>query len=226
MGVILTVDIAFLAGGELLLVRRAKPPFIDRLVLPGGHVEETDASLAAAAARELREETGVVLRPEDLSPLCLLDAPDRDPRSGRRVSVVFAAFAAARSSIRAKAGSDARAIVWRRPEALRPDELGFDHWLAVQALNRRTQMKVIKEGKWNNPWSVEVVCPEPDCGATLLVEEKDVVAEGDRYYDCKGYYVLCPVCGKKVTVPAASVSPRVKRAAQDRRPSRYSSSDW
>ncbi len=225
MSVILTVDVAFAAGGELLLIRRATPPFPDRLVLPGGHVEDFDASLAAAAARELREETGIALRPEELTLLGLLDSPGRDPRPGRRISAVFAASAAGRSSVRAAAGDDAREIVWRRPETLRPEELGFDHWLAVQALNRRTQMKVVKEGKWNNPWSTEVVCPEADCGATLLVEEKDVVAAGEKYDKCSGYHVTCPVCGKTVPVPSAAVSPRVKRAAENRRPS-YHSSDW
>jgi 8-oxo-dGTP pyrophosphatase MutT (NUDIX family) len=32
---------------------------LERWLLPGGHVEESDASLAGAAAREAQEETGV-----------------------------------------------------------------------------------------------------------------------------------------------------------------------
>lgn len=131
MGVILTVDVALVAGDELLLIRRAIPPFQDRLVLPGGHVDDTDAGLAAAAARELAEETGVALRPDELEFLCLLDDPDRDPRPGRRMSVAFAATIPDRSAVNAAAGSDARELVWRRLGTLRPEEIGFDHWLAI-----------------------------------------------------------------------------------------------
>jgi 8-oxo-dGTP diphosphatase len=136
MSVILTVDVALVAGDELLLIRRAIPPFLDRLVLPGGHVDPEDSGLAAAAARELLEETGVALRPEDLKFLCLLDSPGRDPRPGRRMSVAFTAACADRSSVSAAAGSDAREIVWRRLGTIRPDEIGFDHWQAIAALGR------------------------------------------------------------------------------------------
>ena len=34
--------------------------------LPGGRVEPRDASVAAAAARELEEETGLAVRPDEL----------------------------------------------------------------------------------------------------------------------------------------------------------------
>jgi len=50
---IVTVDGAVtVEGRDLVLIRRAKPPCEDRLVLPGGHVEETDATLVAACPCE------------------------------------------------------------------------------------------------------------------------------------------------------------------------------
>jgi ADP-ribose pyrophosphatase YjhB (NUDIX family) len=42
--------------GELLTIRRDRPGIPTYSVLPGGHVEPTDASLEAALAREIREE--------------------------------------------------------------------------------------------------------------------------------------------------------------------------
>lgn len=58
----------------LLAIRRAIPP-VGRLALPGGFIDAGE-SWQHAAARELREETGVVIGPSTLREARVLSAPD------------------------------------------------------------------------------------------------------------------------------------------------------
>ena len=58
----LAVSAAILRGGRLLIVRRARNPARDLYTFPGGAVESGE-SLAAAAIREVREETSLSIEP-------------------------------------------------------------------------------------------------------------------------------------------------------------------
>lgn len=60
--------------GGLLLVRRAIPPQIGLLALPGGFIN-IDESWQAAAARELYEEAGITIDPETISEFMVCSAP-------------------------------------------------------------------------------------------------------------------------------------------------------
>lgn len=55
------VGVVCLRGDEVLLIRRAKPPRLGEWSLPGGRLEWGE-TVAGAALRELREETGVEAR--------------------------------------------------------------------------------------------------------------------------------------------------------------------
>jgi len=57
------VMVAVWVGRRVLMVR---PSYRDLLTLPGGSIE-ADETPATAACRELREETGVTVQPEDLA---------------------------------------------------------------------------------------------------------------------------------------------------------------
>ena len=125
----LTVDIVlFHRSGddvEVLLIKRAREPFKGRWALPGGFVDE-DESLEAAAARELREETG--LRGITLEHLGAFGDPGRDPR-GHTVSVVFTGIVSNRSA--AIGGDDAADAKWH--SASKPPKLAFDHRKILKA---------------------------------------------------------------------------------------------
>jgi 8-oxo-dGTP diphosphatase len=88
-----TVDIVLFTIREralhVLLIRRLAKPFEGRYALPGGFVLEGE-SVDAAAARELREETGVDR--VYLEQLYTFGEPRRDPR-GRVITVAYYALA-------------------------------------------------------------------------------------------------------------------------------------
>ncbi|MCR9124524.1 MAG: NUDIX hydrolase [Rhodobacteraceae bacterium] len=68
-----------LRDGDVLLARRGKMPDAGLWGFPGGHVELGETALAAAA-RELREETGIVAEP--LGYLTNIDVLQRDAETG------------------------------------------------------------------------------------------------------------------------------------------------
>jgi 8-oxo-dGTP pyrophosphatase MutT (NUDIX family) len=57
-------------GGRVLLVHHGR---LDRWLLPGGHVEPDDARIWDASRREVIEETGAVLEPDDSPRLVSVD---------------------------------------------------------------------------------------------------------------------------------------------------------
>ena len=104
---------------KVLLVRRRIQPFLGQFAIPGGFVRGNE-DLGEAAARELKEETGV--GDVYLEQLYSFGAPDRDPR-GRVVSVSY--FALISADRRLDAGTDASEARWWPVSEL--PELGFDH---------------------------------------------------------------------------------------------------
>jgi ADP-ribose pyrophosphatase YjhB (NUDIX family) len=62
-------------GNGVLTVRRAIPPHVGELALPGGFIGVGE-SWQQAGAREVLEETGVVLDPDRIRDLRVLSAPD------------------------------------------------------------------------------------------------------------------------------------------------------
>ncbi|WP_018182521.1 NUDIX hydrolase [Kaistia granuli] len=107
-GPVLGVSVAVWRDGKVLLVQRGHAPWRGAWSLPGGRVEWGE-TLPAAAARELREETGLILgTPRLVDALDAIDHPAGGPVRGHYVIVVFTATAEGTP----KAASDAADAAW------------------------------------------------------------------------------------------------------------------
>lgn len=118
---------------ELLLIERGQPPFTGAWALPGGFLDLTE-DLAACAARELAEETG--LTGIELTQFGAFGAVDRDPRE-RVVSVGFLGLLPAETldTLAPVPGDDAAAACWFSVQEL--PALAFDHDRIIAAARAR-----------------------------------------------------------------------------------------
>lgn len=112
-----TVDVVItLPGDRVVLVRRRNPP--PGWALPGGFVDEGE-TLEAAAAREVKEETGLDVTLTDL--VYAYSDPRRDPRR-HTLSVVFLGRAGG-EPVGGDDAAEARGFAW----TTLPSPIAFDH---------------------------------------------------------------------------------------------------
>jgi 8-oxo-dGTP diphosphatase len=101
---------------EVLLVRRGQPPLAGRWSVPGGLIELGETA-RAAAAREVREETG--LEVEVGEAFAQVDRIERSPDGRVQYHYVLTEFPARPRAGELAPGSDALAARWVRWSALR-----------------------------------------------------------------------------------------------------------
>jgi ADP-ribose pyrophosphatase YjhB (NUDIX family) len=107
-------------GGRVLLVKRRFEPLAGQWSLPGGSLEVGE-SLAAGAAREVREETGLEV---DVGPLVeVFDRILLDPEGRVRYHYVLADYLCHPVGGRLQAGSDVADVALVDPQALAPYRL-------------------------------------------------------------------------------------------------------
>ena len=114
------VDILVPLDRKILLIQRGKPPFKNYWALPGGFVNYGE-TLEHAAARELKEETSLIVKLKDLQLFGNYSKPTRDPR-GHSIAHIYIA-----SDYKGElmAGDDAGEAKWWNFDAL--PKLAFDH---------------------------------------------------------------------------------------------------
>lgn len=110
---------------KVLLIQRGQEPFLGAWALPGGFVLP-DENLDQAAARELKEETGISEADSHLEQLASYGDPKRDPRM-RVVTVAY--WAICSETPQPRAGGDAAAAELVRADRIENGDLAlaFDH---------------------------------------------------------------------------------------------------
>ena len=105
----LAASVAVLRDDRVLLAARARPPLERLFSLPGGLVESGE-TLAEAALRELREETGV--EADILGFVAPIEFIERDADGRTRHHFVICAHAARWRSGEGRIGEEALEILW------------------------------------------------------------------------------------------------------------------
>ncbi len=121
---------------EVLLIKRKHDPFKAHWALPGGFLADDDATLEAAAKRELYEETNV--SNVYLEQLYSFGDLGRDPR-GRVVTVTYLALLR-EEELELRASSDASGVAWWPVNDL--PRLAFDHNEVISYAQQRLKYKI------------------------------------------------------------------------------------
>ena len=106
---IVGVGVVVWRDDEVLLIRRAKPPRVGSLSLPGG-AQELGETVEETARREVREEAGVDIRLLGL--VDVIDSVSRDDAGRVRYHYTLLDYAAEWIGGELRAGSDAAAADW------------------------------------------------------------------------------------------------------------------
>jgi 8-oxo-dGTP diphosphatase len=112
----LAVSAVIIRDGEFLAVRRARAPMQGLFTLPGGGVE-TGESLAEAAVREVREETGLTI--ETVALAGHREVVTRDDTGRVQRHFVILTFAARWVAGEPRLNEELLEARWMRPAALR-----------------------------------------------------------------------------------------------------------
>jgi 8-oxo-dGTP diphosphatase len=114
------------SGWEVAFIQRKNQPYQGAWALPGGHLNTEDASLEAAAQREVREETGLAI------PLHLFQQvqtyEDFEDGRGKYVCLLYVLKEPLSPEALVEAGDDASRVQWHSVENLESlPYLAFNH---------------------------------------------------------------------------------------------------
>jgi|GEM_PF-2450636 len=160
-----TVDIIIEYQDGLVLIERKNPPH--GWALPGGFVDYEE-TVEAAAQREAREETGLIIT--DLDQFRVYSAADRDPRQ-HTVTTVFTA----RGTGALQGADDARQARVFPPDQL-PEPMAFDHRRIIHDYLKTKKRKLFN-------FSMESNRGEDEKGIAIPLEARKTSVQGQLLKD-------------------------------------------
>jgi 8-oxo-dGTP diphosphatase len=139
-----TVDTIIQKDSQVMLIKRKKDPYKEKMVFPGGFVNEGE-TVEDAAIREVKEETSLDIELDNI--LGVYSDPSRDPR-GHIMSTVFVGRISDKSNNKEPmAGDDASAIKWVDLATIEEVSFGFDH---KKILMDFKEWKQFKQTYWSS----------------------------------------------------------------------------
>ena len=215
----MTVDAVIITDGRIVLIKRKGRPFKGYYALPGGYVER-DEDAKQALAREVEEETGLIVTPGRM--VGVYDDPKRDKRGN--VAIAFLCNVAVGKPM---AGSDSAAVESFPLSAL-PGKLAFDHGKIIRDAVRLAgktgkRAKVLAGGTFNmvHPGHVHFLRKAKELGEELVV-----VVATDRTVLKNKKKLLFPAALRAATVSSLDFVDRavigddsdMRRVAREERP--------
>ena len=225
----------YTASPKIILIRRKHAQQGERLYFPGGHLDaglwkelsqqfvghpqiegiKFDPSLRICVSRETGEELQIHVYPGEWTFLIELDAPDRDPRSDmRRVSIAYWKDLPTVPSIK-KADAEIEEYLIVDLMSLTEDDMGFDHWLAIEILQEKWRAYADIWSKsptfgWIHACinlQAAVVDPADKIRLSRIVYQDNkpqfvLFSEGSEH-TLPGMTMYCPHCGADLTLPPA-----------------------
>ena len=125
-----TADVMAVRDGKILMIQRGQDPQMGCWALPAGYVGG-DETLEQAAARELKEEVGLVA--DSLELLGVYSDPKRDLDGRQNIAHVFVAKV---SGDVARNEEEVGKIQWFDLDKL-PEKIAFDHRKMIEDCKRR-----------------------------------------------------------------------------------------
>lgn len=140
--IFVTTDAVVIKSGHVLVVRRKGSPGRGLIALPGGFLQQNE-KIITGCIRELKEETGIKVKPDDLKKaVCakeVFDHPDRSLR-GRTITHAFCMNLGEGGDLPDVKGSDDADKAWWMPHRevyVRENEFFEDHYhMIVHFLNK------------------------------------------------------------------------------------------
>ncbi len=123
---LVTVDCVLFKFNSVLLIKRKFSPFKNFFALPGGFVDVGE-TVEEACVREMKEETSINLKVNDLKLVGIYSNPRRDPR---RSTISISFYSEINKIISPKAGDDA--IFAEFKENWQKEKLAFDHKIIIK----------------------------------------------------------------------------------------------